>query len=322
LLDNGMSYCHKGAVKVTEDADGFAFVMNVSSLDATSYELAPKFMLRRGTDEEVERIREMLARINVDGVPGFGFEGAPWERKLHEGADWKLLPKQDWRYFVISFEGSNKTIEDLGLSWCLASTELEVGFTLFWTAPGSNAMVCHPDRLFQMRSLAKYGGFFRNVTRADIEETKAIMSQLELGDAQIQNLARQLQGLKGLPHDSSLRFLGYFALLESVLTHSPKPEDRYDSITRQVQKKLSLLNSRWARKIDYGPFAGATHEKIWSKMYEYRSKIAHGGTADFSNDLKVLKGVSEALTLIRETVKSVLRHALLEPQLLRDLREC
>jgi len=183
-------------------------------------------------------------------------------------------------------------------------------------------MVCHPDRLFQMRSLAKYGGFFRNVTRADIEETKAIMSQLELGDAQIQNLARQLQGLKGLPHDSSLRFLGYFALLESVLTHSPKPEDRYDSITRQVQKKLSLLNSRWARKIDYGPFAGATHEKIWSKMYEYRSKIAHGGTADFSNDLKVLKGVSEALTLIRETVKSVLRHALLEPQLLRDLREC
>lgn len=128
--------------------------------------------------------------------------------------------------------------------------------------------------------------------------------------------------LKGLSHDSPLRFLGYFALLESVLTHAPKPEDRYNSITRQVKKKLSLLNARFTRKIDYRPFDGADPEKIWGKMYEYRSAIAHGGNADFSGDLKLLKGPFEALALARETVKAVIRQALIEPQRLLDLREC
>jgi hypothetical protein len=196
---------------------GFAFVMNISSLDAASYELAPQCVLRRGSDEEIELIQETLARTNFEGIPGF--HAVPWERERSGGGEWKKLPKQEWRYFGIGFEGSNSEVENLGLSSCLASTELEMGFTLLQIVPGARSMVWHPDRLFQTLKVVRYPpGFFRNVTRADIEEISSINSQLKLGDARIQNLVQQLLMLKGLPHDSPLRFLGYFALLESVLT--------------------------------------------------------------------------------------------------------
>ena len=307
-------------------ADGFGFVMNISSLDATSYELAPLCVLRHASDEEVELIKQKLEWAN----PGYGVPGyhcVPWEKKLFTSpGPIVLLPKQEWRYFVVSFEGNNVEIENLGLASCLTSIELEIGFTLMaidreQKIPRTTAW--HPDRLFHtLNVLGRNDEFFRKVTQANAEEISSINSRLKSADAEVQNLAHQLQSLKGLPHESPLRFLGYFALLESVLTHSPKPEDRYDSITRQVKKKLALLDSRWSRKIDYSPFGGAKHEKIWSTMYEYRSAVAHGGTADFSGDLQLLKGPSEALTLIKETVKAVMRQALIEPQLLRDLREC
>lgn len=325
-----------------DDRGGFGFVLNVSSLDAASYELGPNCVLRRASDEEVERIKKTLERANSFELRE-GFHSVPWERKLFatpRTGTIELLPKEQWRYFVISFEGpgirnllptphSESEVEDVVLASCLASLELEVGFTLFRLDPRLEHQpggVWYSDRLFQSLKLATFPKsqykFFREVTRADVEEICAINSQLKLGDSQIRNLVEQLQSLKQLPHHLPLCFLGYFALLESVLTHAPKPEDRYDSITRQVKKKLSLLNGRWTRKIDYRPFAGADPEKVWGRMYDYRSAIAHGGNADFSGDLKLLKGPSEALALVRETVKAVIRQALIEPQLLRDLREC
>jgi len=57
-------------------------------------------------------------------------------------------------------------------------------------------------------------------------------------------------------------------------------------------------------------------------MYAYRSSVAHGGQADFTKDLKVLKSHTQALKLIKNTTKAVIKQALQEPQLLGDLKEC
>lgn len=57
-------------------------------------------------------------------------------------------------------------------------------------------------------------------------------------------------------------------------------------------------------------------------MYTYRSLVAHGGTTRFTGELRALGNHENALKLVKETVKSVLRYALDDPQLLLDLREC
>jgi Apea-like HEPN len=152
-----------------------------------------------------------------------------------------------------------------------------------------------------------------------------IYSQFQATDARlirVKRLAVQLNHLKSLPHRSPLRFLGYFAILEGLLTHAPKHSDPCDSITHQLKRKIALLDNRWEHRVDYGPFGGAKPETIWTEMYSYRSRLAHGGSPEIGKDFSVLGSDGKALALLIETVKAVFRQALLEPQLLTDLRIC
>jgi len=107
-----------------------------------------------------------------------------------------------------------------------------------------------------------------------------------------------------------------------LLTHQPKKTDTIDSITRQVKQKVLLLDNRWEPRIDYSAFAECKPDKIWSKMYDYRSCLAHGANPDFKKDLHQLGDPDRPLKLLKQTVKSVLRQAVIEPQLILDLRNC
>jgi hypothetical protein len=232
-----------------------------------------------------------------------------------------MLPESEWRYFVIAFRGSNSTLERLREASELAPVELEIMFT---TTKGG--VVWRQDRLFQaLQEVQHNDDLFVEIGAADVAEIVKLHAQLQHYGSQVLNLKpclTQLGQLKGLPHRSALSFLGYFSLLESLITHSPRPADPYDSITRQVKKKLILLDHRWPRKIDYTPFNGTPAETIWGKMYAYRSAVAHGSTPDFKKNSAILKSPAHAFRLLKETTKAVIRQALEEPQLLVDLREC
>ena len=130
-----------------------------------------------------------------------------------------------------------------------------------------------------------------------------------------------LLDLRDLPHFSPLQILGYFAILESVLTHQPRPDDRYESLTRQITNKLALLDKRWNPSFDYSLLGGAKHEKIWPQMYAYRSTIAHGNKLDFKTKLALLKNEDVANALITDAVKKTIRQAYVEPRLVKDLHD-
>jgi len=253
-----------------------------------------------------------------------------WEQRWpHPGGTIEYLPEAEWRYFVIAFRGSNATITELQAAFDLAPLELELGFTILYSGIGDRkfpGLVWKPGRLFHVLDASEFiESFFVDVSAPDVESIAAIYSQLQQHDHRVIDIKRHatlLSELKALPHKSPLRFLGYFAVLESLLTHPPRPTDPYDSITRQVKKKLALLDHRWPCKIEYSPFGGARPETIWSQMYLYRSLVAHGGVPNFQGKLAVLRSPERALQLIKETVKAVVRHALAEPQLLLDLRDC
>jgi hypothetical protein len=226
---------------------------------------------------------------------------------------------------VIAFRRSNDVLTRLQGALDLAPLELEIAFTIH-AGVMPPAITWTPGRLFHvMENAQRNDTFFHRVSKADLNTIAMIHSALEAHDKRLIDvglLTRQLSELKALPHASPLRFLGYFALLESLLTHAPKPSDPYDSITRQVKKKVTLLDHRWARPIDYGPFGNASADTVWSKMYAYRSLLAHGSAPAFTGDLQVLRSHEHALRLVKETVKSIIRQALEEPRLLRDLKEC
>src|SRR5207247_10961722 len=80
--------------------------------------------------------------------------------------------------------------------------------------------------------------FFRTVDTAEVTKIRTLHEQIAHHDHNVVDLAgplRQLANRKSLLRASPLLLLGYFAILESLLTHNPKPTDPYDSITRQLK---------------------------------------------------------------------------------------
>jgi len=301
---------------LTPPRSSYAFVMNIGSL-AEPITLVRGHELRRATDDEIDEIQKTLDRLA--GFIHYHVRHL-WEGNYVQG-QFNVLPRNEWRYFLIAFQGLNETIGKLQQVFDITSAELEFGFTMMHHPDGGSGFGWQGARLFQVLERTRTDGtFFLDVTRTNIDEFSLTYPLLwDNDDPAIRRQVAQLGHLKTLPHDSPLRFLGYFAILESILTHQPKPLDPYDSITRQIKKKLELLQNRWPATVDYGPFGTASHETVWSAMYAYRSGLAHGSLGEVP---PVLRNVGQAMKLLVSTTKSVIQHALREPQLLRDLREC
>jgi hypothetical protein len=296
----------------------YAFIMNVASLPGEAYTIAPGHVLRKATAAEVMEIKRWIEQLSGTSL----FLPALWEAQVPMPTRITILPPEAWRYYVIDFKGNGAVMLDIQSAADLSPVELEVGFTV--AGPGGVTFI--PGRLFHVVENAGFrNDFFVHFSATDLEMTKTLCRQLRASDDRVidtKSLATQVGGLKSLSYGSPLRFLGYFAILESLLTHVPDPSDPYQSITRQIKKKITLLNRRWDRPIDYSLFAGASPETVWTRMYEYRSLLAHGGKTDFSGKLAILGSHQQSLALLKETVKAVIRHTLSEAQLLLDLRDC
>lgn len=290
-----------------------------------TFELAPGHQLRRATDKEISAIRDVLT---AQSDPRF----TAWEddKPTKQGSklNYPPLPKQQWRYFVIDLKEAGPSVLDLEKTLAIAPVEIKIGFTLLHElVPGKKlpVLIYHPGRLAtQVRAVVANELPFVEMTSPVLTSVRHFHEQFLARDQSVVNTERHLQQileLDALPFESPLLFLGYFAILESLLTHKPKETDTIDSITRQVKQKLMLLDNRWQPRIDYSGFKGKP-DAIWQKMYHYRSDIAHGTEPDFKNSLQGLVDSKRALALVKQTVKSVLRQTVIEPQLMLDLRNC
>jgi hypothetical protein len=333
VLGNGTSAVifPSGARPALELAHNFSFVLNASGLaDPTpnaTLTVAPGHEFRRASRAEVVAIKEMLTTYAT---------ATTWEvwqggEKVVKGnrTGRSPLPEDQWRYFVIEFQGPNSTIIELERAFSIACFDLKIGFTLMpeiFRGKKTPMLIFHPARLFSQVQCA-YNEMlpFIEVTAAVVDNLILLHKQIQTSDQRFESLTRltgQVLGLDALPSDSPLLFLGYFAILESLITHQPKKTDTIDSITRQVKQKVLLLDNRWEPRLDYSTFPESKRDTIWSKMYEYRSCLAHGANPDFKKDLHLLGDRDRPLKLLKQTVKSVLRQAVIEPQLILDLRNC
>jgi hypothetical protein len=309
--------------------DNFAFVLHLSRLaGGEEFEIIPGHVLRHATPDEIFIIKELLSHHGGSTLAGLS---SPFEFLL--GPQWKMtpLPRDEWRYFVIGFQGPPNSVLRIENAFCLAGMEFRILFTVLRhhaSKPTEFTEWFYSARLPQMlEESQKWDRPFCEVSAADIERIATLLRQLQDHDQnqlQMLRITNQLLSLEALPAPpvSESRFLGYFGILESLLTHRPNPSDPYDSITRQVKKKLALLDHRWSTPLDYDAFGESKSETVWSKMYAYRSCLAHGETPDFSGELKILRNADEALKLLRSAVKAVARQALVEPRLIADLRDC
>lgn len=123
-----------------------------------------------------------------------------------------------------------------------------------------------------------------------------------------------------------LKLLGYFSILESLLSHAPKSNESADSISRQLTRNLILVHNRCPDGYGLGlDEATCKASKLVNKLYALRSAIAHGNDQPKAIDQlnQVLPSLSPRHNIdafVRRLLRRTLERALIEPALLTDLK--
>lgn len=309
----------------------WAFVLNPIVIETElPFELAPNCFINKASHEQIKLIKEKLATlVSSSSVtrPEYLYECAAI-RQGENSFTYEPLKNSDWKYYVITSPDNGIININLNYVSNLSDVPLELGGLFFYQNGGMgwNPAVLHNKFTFSAMHQAK------KVTReslVDISRTYSLFMEITKGIAEesefpeILRAITMFNSLNQLPINSEFHVLGLFSIIEMLITHNPKLEDRGDSITHQMQSKIPLLSRRFDRPLDFSTFLPCTVEKkIWAALYAYRSALAHGGLPDFNQKLQILKDAKNAKAFLIEVVKALLRHSLKEPQLYKDLRGC
>lgn len=312
--------------------NNFCFIVDGINVEGElPVEIIPGHWFRKATSEEVKRIKEELAmrripliKYEYKAVPVIK-EGIPKGSETHEP-----LPSNEWRYYVISFEGSNDKIQDIEHAASLLEHDINIGFTFLYSQMG-------PDGYGVMYNPFIVSTFFvdefmpyRQVISIESNELLEITTNYDLitklDKASYSNISRAVSDFyqtKMITNRSLLKVVSYFSIIECLITHYPSAIDSIESVTRQVKTKMSLLSKRFQRELDYSVYFGkATSENVWKKLYSYRSKVAHGMEVNFEGELKILVSRDNIQEFLKESVKLLLLYALTEPDFVTDLQRC
>jgi len=312
-------------------AGGFHLIDNVLDVRVQlPVALAPGVRLERATAQQVDWIREQLTAIGLGGLVGrHGWYECRWVA-LPNGSKTTPLPQDQWRYFVLTYDGipqgqvaamdmlraANLTEPALASScWFLTSDAYGAGERRSRGAYiGGGRHDLMPDPLEEV------------VDDAAVErwrEAARLLSQLDRSRHEgIDRAVSLFQRLRHTQVADDFLVLGHFMVIEMLLTHRQGNKEVGDSLTHQVRTKIPLLSARMRKGIDHSGFPDAKSSKaVWEALYEYRSAIAHGRHADFSEKpLKVLRSPTDANRFLAHAIRRLLRYALEEPQLIDDLK--
>jgi len=326
------------AVMDNEKQRSFVFVLNLVNVSGElPLEVAPGHFFEKADSEQIAKIKNLLRLFRGYGPSALLFPPpyetdiieVPGERPGSFSYRREPLPEDKWRYWIISFEGSNMELEYVASAASLLEHDLELGFTVFgksllrsaeegygWHAPSLFNFFDSPESY-------KPATVMNADELAEISKNYHLVKSISPEHKHINRALSKLRDLKSLARDSELVSIGLFSIIESLITHSPKLTESADSLSHQIRTKMPLLRKRFGRQLNYTEyFDPAPEETIWSKLYEYRSRIVHGEEPNCSGSLQVLKETKAVVRFLRETVKLVLLLALQEPIFLTDLKKC
>jgi len=290
---------------------------------------------RQATDSEIVHIKDMLSQISngsfLIGWPAY--ESIVLEERTKNSTKYQFqaLPKEKWKYWVLAFNGTNHKVHELEFGSILLEHDIEFGFSLFFEQLDQQGRVSArsfpPSHLIEKFSSPEY--MHLNAMNIRVDELKKIEANYllhkNLTDEHkyIDHALRNFSALRSIPRKSELLVVGYFSIIESLITHAPRLTESLDSISHQLLNKMLLLNKRYSRKISMDSyFLASADEKLWKKLYSYRSCVAHGNKPDFQKEFQILKSQDMVTSFLREQLKELILLAMREPVFISDLRKC
>lgn len=313
---------------------GFAVVGTPLQLQCKlPFTLTPGIAIRKAKPKEIARIKTYLRSLGGHMWNCEAFENRyRSESETSHASEIAIvghhrtpLQEADWRYFVVTlpdcpFDPQVGDVSDLSairLASHLAGTPLYLN-PLFTQKMQTSDFTADWEHY---PSIAIDGGSIFQLTDAFLSDWKTcvdLVTQTRMERPDIWHSAQLYQEVPIRRGQHQLTTLALFAVLESLLTHNPRGEE--DSISRQIRSKVALLEKRLTIPIDYSLFGVAQPETIWKRLYELRSRIAHGTSVVFEKQLSILDDAVSVEAFMWKTVRSLLRGAMTESSLYADLK--
>jgi hypothetical protein len=303
---------------VTEN-NGFILFGDVINLqeELQEIQIIPGYILKKANSNQMEIIKRNLTETGNRDFFMLNFET---EKQEIDGVIHYLnLPDyKDWNYWIIEHNESQFKY-NLKLALQLSKCDLFCLFEILSSTGRIHHQFAYHN--FISENIGSYN--IKRITLEDIMEIREIYGLLEDFSYEaftyIDKALKDYSQLKTMPSRYSFYILGMFSIIEALLVH----KSQVVPITHQIKTKLSLLNNRFDHPINFQEFFGEVrYEKVISKLYEFRSDIAHGDFSDFNNELKLLVDSKNVSKVIHRILKSTLIQALKEPQLISDLKKC
>lgn len=127
-----------------------------------------------------------------------------------------------------------------------------------------------------------------------------------------------------LPRYSRMLTLSFFSIIESLITHKPRSAETLDSINHQIKNKINLLSKRFDLPVDHKMYFGEIDFlNLLGRLYALRSDIAHGQSYTFSaGNYQILKSLENTNSFLDEIVREIIKLAIDDPELIKDIKAC
>ena len=303
------------------DYSGFSHVLDSLNFSAQlPFQLIPDHWFRRAEPQEVKRIKKQLD-VHSYATSLYEYAVTQVDDNTMQGLP---LPPDQWRYYVISYSPNNSKLRDIEHAANLLKNDISLGYSFF-----ASGIAYHEAQISTFfGDLHSSLQIPKSITDEELGQISTNYSLITgLDNTRYPNVSRAVADFhqtKAITDRFTLKVLSYFSIIECLLTHPPRPDDRTDSITRQITSKMCLLSKRFQRELQYDSFFPniIEPEKVWNRLYSYRSLLAHGGDIDFQQKFSILISTDNIRSFLVETIKLLILYALKEPEFLADLQKC
>lgn len=319
--------------------NSFIFLGDLLDMDGQkTVQLFDDYKLKRANKTQIWYIKNYIdayTKILSFNINRYEYDAKPNKKG---GYNYYPLEETDWNYWIVEH---SKSQMDKNFPTVLGLSKLDLTVLFEGVYSGLRTTTGKEDAGIMGRALTTVNFFHdtrlhkitkKKISNDDKKELKQIHSLITDFDNRrneyefIDKALGDFLRLWDISEQSPFKVLGYFSILELLLTTYRQRTSNDSSISFQLQKKINLLNNQFDTKIDItkyfkGPKTN-TIETIIGKLYKYRNDIAHGNKSDFESELQILKGKrNKILDFLRMLLKKVLIQAISEPQLVKDLKE-
>jgi|GEM_PF-3686283 len=286
-------------------------------------DITPTLRLEKASDEQIKSIEKLIDNRLFYESEYTEMEGDNKRYNLQS------LSPESFRYYVVSWAGRNHEPYQFFYVAKLITPYITSFYNWITTKEYGNGTIRGVGNHPIGTAVFNQGWFrvakpFNQENLSKLQQLLAIYKKLEAERSQYGDVLKAVEfydSLKGISPSSPLNILGHFIVIEMLLTHKPNGKEMADSLTHQIKSKMKFLTPRLSMPLDYQSFGEAAIEQIWTSLYSWRSKIAHGDISDFTKaELQKLKTQEKAYSFLESATRNLLVYALEQPELVQDLK--